>query len=184
MKSIQAEVHHPDPDNHCLLGRVWKGHGRATMFTWNLSIRTLVFGLLVFFTAHPAAGQKMLAPSPINSASADSVDKAPPATADESNPTLHKRNWRYRINPSDTLDLSFELTPEFNQTVTVQPDGYITLRDAGDLYAEGKTLPGTYRGHQGGLLQDSSRSCNFRRSPGFREALLHCGRTGRKTRKV
>jgi polysaccharide export outer membrane protein len=33
------------------------------------------------------------------------------------------------------------LTPEFNQTVTVQPDGYITLRNVGDLRQQGHTLP-------------------------------------------
>jgi polysaccharide export outer membrane protein len=32
------------------------------------------------------------------------------------------------------------LTPEFNQTVTVQPDGYVTLIGAGDIHAEGDTV--------------------------------------------
>ena len=86
-------------------------------------------------------GQKMLAPSPIGSVQPDSTGKALTATADESGSSLHTRNWRYRINPSDTLELSFQLTPEFNQTVTVQPDGYITLRDVGDIQAAGRTLP-------------------------------------------
>jgi polysaccharide export outer membrane protein len=47
---------------------------------------------------------------------------------------------RYTVNASDTLDINFQLTPDFDQTVTVQPDGYITLRDAGDVLAAGKTL--------------------------------------------
>jgi polysaccharide export outer membrane protein len=54
---------------------------------------------------------------------------------------LHKRGWRYKINPNDSLSVTFNLTPEFNQTVTVQPDGYISLRDAGDVQAAGQTLP-------------------------------------------
>jgi polysaccharide export outer membrane protein len=33
------------------------------------------------------------------------------------------------------------LSPEFNQTVTVQPDGYITLLYVGDVSAGGHTLP-------------------------------------------
>jgi polysaccharide export outer membrane protein len=41
----------------------------------------------------------------------------------------------------DILDLNFPFTPEFNQTVTVQPDGYITLRAVGDLHVEGQTVP-------------------------------------------
>jgi polysaccharide biosynthesis/export protein len=62
------------------------------------------------------------------------------ATVDDAAPAFHKRDQRYTIHPSDTLELSFMLTPDFNQTVTVQPDGYITLRNAGDLPAAGRTL--------------------------------------------
>ena len=40
---------------------------------------------------------------------------------------------------SDVLDLSFTFTPEFNQTVTVQPDGRIALRGAAAVLAEGRT---------------------------------------------
>jgi polysaccharide export outer membrane protein len=39
------------------------------------------------------------------------------------------------------VELSFPLTPEFSQTVTVQPDGFIALRDVGDLHVEGETVP-------------------------------------------
>ena len=77
----------------------------------------------------------------MSSGQPDITSNAPQATSSEAGPGLHKRNWRYRINPSDTLELTFPLTPEFNQTVTVQPDGYITLRDVGDLQVAGQTLP-------------------------------------------
>jgi polysaccharide biosynthesis/export protein len=60
---------------------------------------------------------------------------------DNTGPTVHTRDRRYVIRPSDTLELRFPVTPDFNQTVTVQPDGFITLRDAGDLHAAGETLP-------------------------------------------
>ena len=56
-------------------------------------------------------------------------------------PTVRTRDRRYVIRPSDTLELRFPLTPDFDQMVTVEPDGYITLRDAGDLHAAGETLP-------------------------------------------
>ena len=39
------------------------------------------------------------------------------------------------------LELNFPFTPEFNQTVTVQPDGYITLRGVDSIRVEGQTLP-------------------------------------------
>ncbi len=56
-------------------------------------------------------------------------------------PTLQQRNPRYQLCRGDTFDLTFPFTPEFNQTVTVHPDGYITLTSLGDLYVAGKTVP-------------------------------------------
>lgn len=40
---------------------------------------------------------------------------------------------RYRLNPGDILDVVYRYTPEFNQTVTIQPDGYVTLEIVGDV---------------------------------------------------
>ena len=56
-------------------------------------------------------------------------------------PELHRRNPRYQLCKDDVLQLNFALTPEFNQIVTVQPDGYITLLGVGDLHVEGQTVP-------------------------------------------
>jgi polysaccharide export outer membrane protein len=57
-------------------------------------------------------------------------------------PSLQRRNPRYQLCKSDVFDLDFTFTPEFNQTaVTVQPDGYVTLRGVGDLHIEGLTVP-------------------------------------------
>src|SRR6202162_2319164 len=61
--------------------------------------------------------------------------------ADETRPALSNRGWRYTVHPSDTLQLTFPLTPEFNQTIIVQPDGYISLLNVGELLAIGQTLP-------------------------------------------
>jgi polysaccharide biosynthesis/export protein len=56
------------------------------------------------------------------------------------NPVLgRERHPLYRLSKSDVVEISFTFAPEFNQTVTVQPDGYITLKDAGHLVAEGLT---------------------------------------------
>jgi polysaccharide export outer membrane protein len=56
-------------------------------------------------------------------------------------PVLEKRAPRYQVRSSDVFKILFPITPEFDQTVMIQPDGYITLRAAGDLYVEGKTVP-------------------------------------------
>jgi polysaccharide export outer membrane protein len=72
-----------------------------------------------------------------------STDNTAPGSVrgDARQPSLQRRNPRYQVCKSDVLDLDFPFTPEFNQTVTVQPDGYITLRAVGDLHVEGQTVP-------------------------------------------
>jgi polysaccharide export outer membrane protein len=105
------------------------------------TLKILTFILMLSTAAIPVAGQKSAGSSANGSGQPDLANNAPQATSGESGSVLHKRNWRYRINPSDILELTFPLSPEFNQTVTVQPDGYITLRGVGDLAVEGQTLP-------------------------------------------
>jgi polysaccharide export outer membrane protein len=68
---------------------------------------------------------------------------ANPGTADgEGNLQKLGRDRRplYRLNRSDVVALSFTLSPEFDQTLTIQPDGYITLKDAGTVFSQGLTL--------------------------------------------
>ncbi|MGH9703844.1 MAG: polysaccharide biosynthesis/export family protein [Candidatus Acidiferrales bacterium] len=70
------------------------------------------------------------------------TDPATPETPpSKDRPALQKRNPRYLVRSSDVLQISFPVTPEFDQLVTVQPDGYISLHGAGDIYVEGKTVP-------------------------------------------
>jgi polysaccharide export outer membrane protein len=56
------------------------------------------------------------------------------ATAD-----LPRRDERYRLAASDTIALTFPLTPEFNQTVNIEPDGFAALAGAGSIRLEGMT---------------------------------------------
>jgi protein involved in polysaccharide export with SLBB domain len=56
-------------------------------------------------------------------------------------PSLQERHPRYRVNPSDMLAISFPLSPEINQNVTVQPDGFIALANVGSVHVQGQTLP-------------------------------------------
>jgi polysaccharide biosynthesis/export protein len=73
-------------------------------------------------------------------------------------PALQRRNPRYKLCTGDSFDLTFPLTPEFNQIggasgtvagtltgavggVIIQPDGYVSLVGVGDIYAAGKTIP-------------------------------------------
>jgi protein involved in polysaccharide export with SLBB domain len=70
--------------------------------------------------------------SAVASATSGAVDQGAPA----------ERNPRYRICRDDVLTISFPLSPELNQKVIVQPDGYISLQSAGDIHVEGLTVSG------------------------------------------
>jgi polysaccharide export outer membrane protein len=67
---------------------------------------------------------------------------AKPGQADGTgNPRLGgERRPLYRLNRSDVVAVSFTLSPEFDQTVTLQPDGYVALKDARPVFAQGLTL--------------------------------------------
>ncbi|TAM82222.1 MAG: polysaccharide export protein [Acidobacteria bacterium] len=69
---------------------------------------------------------------------ASSVDSPNPANEPRQ---FAERTPRYLLQPGDILDLDFPLSPEFNQTLTIAPDGYITLRSVGGLFAKGSTVP-------------------------------------------
>ena len=47
----------------------------------------------------------------------------------------------YRLRPSDVVEVTFTVAPEFNQTLTVQPDGFVMLKDAGPVQAQGLSVP-------------------------------------------
>jgi polysaccharide export outer membrane protein len=80
---------------------------------------------------------------------ADSTSAVPAAAATDpahsgrgaSRPELEQRNPRYVIQRQDELLLSFPLSPELNQTVTVQPDGYINLQNGRSVHAQGLSVP-------------------------------------------
>jgi polysaccharide export outer membrane protein len=95
-----------------------------------------VFAGFIAALAITAMGQdKVGPPSGVPSSSSASVASPGPAIG------LHERNPRYQLRKGDTFDLDFELSPEFNQTVAVQPDGYVTLKGVGSIFVEGQTVP-------------------------------------------
>jgi polysaccharide export outer membrane protein len=56
-------------------------------------------------------------------------------------PQLQTRDPRYRINKTDVLNVNFLFTPEYDQNMQVQPDGYVIPRGIQQIHAEGMTLP-------------------------------------------
>lgn len=78
------------------------------------------------------------------SASAGSTEMRSASSADSEQPPIafSERNPRYRLTPSDSMDLTFKFSPEFNQSnVKVQPDGFVTLDGVGDVHVAGLTMP-------------------------------------------
>jgi polysaccharide export outer membrane protein len=52
---------------------------------------------------------------------------------------LRQRNV-YTLHVGDVISLTYRLTPEFNETVTVQPDGCVNLQIVGNVKVSGLTL--------------------------------------------
>jgi polysaccharide biosynthesis/export protein len=57
----------------------------------------------------------------------------------EWSPVLTGRRPFYRFQKSDVIEIEFTFSPELNETVTVQPDGFVSLRGVEAVQAEGKT---------------------------------------------
>jgi polysaccharide biosynthesis/export protein len=80
---------------------------------------------------------------------AGSMPPAPPVSAvDQSKgqgqnqgPELQTREPRYVIHRQDILSLKFPIAPELDQTVTVQPDGFVNLSGTKSVHVEGLTVP-------------------------------------------
>lgn len=84
-------------------------------------------------TAGLAAAQQQI----VAEANKQSEMTAAPAT----DKNFQERRPRYKLQAGDVFDLAFELNPEFNQTASVQPDGFVTLRGIGDVAVKGQTVP-------------------------------------------
>src|SRR5271156_3228618 len=107
-----------------------------------MKYRSIVLAGIAIVLGMTAAAQNPAAAQKIDAGSAPSdgsslVSAAPSA----STPGLQQRNPRYKLRKGDSFDVDFAMTPEFNQVIAVQPDGYITLKAIGSMYVEGQTVP-------------------------------------------
>jgi protein involved in polysaccharide export with SLBB domain len=112
---------------------------------------TLPFVFLLAFTGPVLGQQKSLAENKTPTPTATAM---PPghgssllntANSGERAPALQHRDERYRIGASDVLGLTFPLTPEFNQTISVEPDGFASLAGAPEVHLEGLTTAESVR---------------------------------------
>lgn len=60
--------------------------------------------------------------------------------AQKSESGFSTRDPRYELQPGDVLEVNYRYTPEFNQTVSIQPDGFVSLNLVGDVKLAGTNL--------------------------------------------
>lgn len=95
--------------------------------------------MLVGFMAAAAIAATAQGTPTLSTTGADSA--VLPAVPAGSSPKFQERNPRYRLRKGDTFELDFAMTPDFNQTIAIQPDGYISLKGAGSVFVEGQSVP-------------------------------------------
>lgn len=111
-------------------------------------MKALQYGMLFLFLGSVSPeihGQAQPNPAQASQTAAPPAQPADSADSnDPSHPKLKQRNPRYRIQADDILELSFRYTPEFDQEVTVQPDGFVELKGLqNDVHIQGLTVPET-----------------------------------------
>ena len=102
-------------------------------------LRVSMVILLVAGLAYAASGPAGKTDDP----AMPTTQAAPAGSNNQASPTpqLQQRDPRYRLTKNDVLVIEFPFTPEYNETVTVQPDGFINLRQLPDMKVEGLTTP-------------------------------------------
>ncbi|MGH9514595.1 MAG: polysaccharide biosynthesis/export family protein, partial [Terriglobales bacterium] len=50
------------------------------------------------------------------------------------------RHPQYRLRKSDVVEIKFTFSPEFDETATVLPDGFLALKTVDDIFADGLTV--------------------------------------------
>lgn len=107
----------------------------------NKGMLLAVFAFILTPSACPFASQDSAKQASTDQALQASKGNNSGNTQEADRPAPQKRDWRYRLQAGDSFTVNFPLTPEFNQDVAVQPDGYVTLRGLGEVPVVGKTLP-------------------------------------------
>lgn len=102
---------------------------------------TVLVVLCLFLVQRCGAQDKQRSVGKNNNEIMQVADGNKPTDQGDPRPQLHQRYPRYRIQPNDLLDLTFQFTPQFNQEVMVQPDGYIQVRGlTNDIRVHGMTI--------------------------------------------
>jgi len=113
------------------------------MHEWGLTMFRIYFTslLVVILWTCTFSGAQVGQAVPLNSGSIRAEPANLPRQGGPADFQFTTRDPRYRLRKSDVIEVKFKFSPEFDQTLTVQPDGFVTLDQVGDLKVEDKTLP-------------------------------------------
>jgi len=101
------------------------------------NLKHLTKALAVLMVATVVSAAQQTTPSPAGGEVATAAVSKPAAADGQFN----ERYPRYKVRAGDQFDVVFDLSPEFNQTVTVQPDGFVAMRGVGDLHVADENVP-------------------------------------------
>jgi polysaccharide biosynthesis/export protein len=100
---------------------------------------SVVASMVALFASCTATAQAQATPAPVQAVATNTTDSS--ALEPNGRPELAQRYPRYIIQRQDILSLTFPLSTEMNQTVTVQPDGFINLENGRSIHVQGLTVP-------------------------------------------
>jgi len=99
----------------------------------------MAFVISVLFAPAPSGLAQEGGGAPLSVTQGDGAAALTPVPSIPTGPTLQHRNPRYSLQIGDELEINFPLTPEYDQTATIQPDGYINLHGLPDMHISGLT---------------------------------------------
>ena len=107
----------------------------------NMQRAALLFLICGFLarTARPACAQSVGGPNATGVANTSAADGT--RSPNSGSPALTgARHPQYRLHKSDVVEIKFTFSPEFDQTATVLPDGFLALKTVDNIFAEGLTV--------------------------------------------
>jgi polysaccharide biosynthesis/export protein len=105
-----------------------------------LTCAAIMLGSFAVGTGSMAAAAQEQTKTSFSSQGAAEATKSGTADGASSPDEMGNRRPLYRLRKSDVIEIKFNFAPEFDQTLSVQPDGFITLRGLDELYVEGLTV--------------------------------------------
>lgn len=112
----------------------------------NMTRRTAIFVIVLLCCIRQqqlvvAATQEQQPETTVEPTKTTETTKSGAADGEQSPALTGVRRPLYRLRTTDVIEINFTFSPQLDQTVTVQPDGFIPLKGVEAVSAQGTTLP-------------------------------------------